>query len=88
MILGMPTEMFAVFAATIVAGSLGAVHYVIVHVILKRPFGDEITKIERRDPGSRMTPPKNTSPSAPSARTSITGAPNDAASKKEGGPNA
>jgi hypothetical protein len=41
MVLGMPTEMFLVFAATILAGSLGAIHYVIVHVILKRPFGDE-----------------------------------------------
>jgi hypothetical protein len=55
MMFGMPTEMFAVFAATILAGSLGAIHYVIVHVILKRPFGDEETRIERRDPTSRVT---------------------------------
>jgi hypothetical protein len=58
MMFGMPTEMFAVFAATILAGSLGAIHYVIVHVILKRPFGDEDTGIARRDPTERMTAPK------------------------------
>jgi hypothetical protein len=41
MVLGMPTEMFVIFAATLVAGSLGAVHFLVFHVWLKRPFGDE-----------------------------------------------
>ncbi|WP_121741336.1 hypothetical protein [Natronorubrum halophilum] len=40
-ILGMPEAMFAVFVATILAGSLGAFHYVIVHVLLGKPFRDE-----------------------------------------------
>ncbi len=51
--LGMPTSMFLVFAATIAAGSLGAIHYVIYHIILDRPFGDEDDEIEKRDPGDR-----------------------------------
>ncbi|MBW3534841.1 MAG: hypothetical protein KY453_06425 [Gemmatimonadetes bacterium] len=38
--LGLPTSMFLVFLATILAGSLGAIHYVIAHVILKRPFAE------------------------------------------------
>lgn len=33
----MPLEMFLVFVATILAGSLGAIHYVIVHILLGRP---------------------------------------------------
>lgn len=37
----MPTSMFLVFIATILAGSLGALHYVVVHIILGKPFGDE-----------------------------------------------
>lgn len=41
MVLGMPTEMFLIFAATVLAGSLGAIHYLIAYVWLKRPFGDE-----------------------------------------------
>ena len=32
--------MFWVFVATIVAGSLGAIHYLVAHVILKRPFAE------------------------------------------------
>ena len=36
-VLGMPLEMFLVFVATILAGSLGAIHYVIVHILLGRP---------------------------------------------------
>lgn len=38
---GMPTSMFLVFVATILAGSLGALHYLVVHIILRKPFGDE-----------------------------------------------
>lgn len=52
-ILGMPMSMFLVFLATIIAGSLGAVHYLIVHIILKRPFGDEGRTPAHRDPGAR-----------------------------------
>lgn len=40
-ILGMPESMFVVFVATILAGSLGAIHYIVVHVLLGKPFGDE-----------------------------------------------
>lgn len=39
--LGMPTSMFLVFVATVLAGSLGAIHFVVFHIILRRPFGDE-----------------------------------------------
>ena len=52
-ILGLPTSMFLIFALTIVAGSLGAIHYTIMHIILKRPFGDEAMKQERRDARDR-----------------------------------
>jgi len=38
---GLPLPMFLVFALVILAGSLGAIHYLIVHVVLRRPFGDE-----------------------------------------------
>ncbi|TVR63148.1 MAG: hypothetical protein EA422_10075 [Gemmatimonadales bacterium] len=53
MVLGMPTEMFLVFVATVVAGSLGAIHFVIFHVILGRPYGDEEVTLERRRAGER-----------------------------------
>jgi hypothetical protein len=53
--LGMPTPMFLVFVATILAGSLGAIHYVIVHILLGRPFPDEEDPITARDPGERTT---------------------------------
>jgi len=33
--------MFLVFLVVLLAGSLGAIHYVIVHILLRRPFGDE-----------------------------------------------
>lgn len=56
-ILGMPTSMFLVFAATVLAGSLGAIHYVIVHVILDRPFADEEKAIGTRDPAEPTTSP-------------------------------
>lgn len=39
--LGMPPSMFLVFAVVVLAGSLGAIHYLIVHILLRRPFGDE-----------------------------------------------
>ena len=53
MVLGMPTEMFLVFAATVVAGSLGAIHFVIFHLLMGRPYGDEEVSLERRRAGER-----------------------------------
>jgi hypothetical protein len=41
-VLGMPTAMFLVFVATLLAGSLGAIHYVAVHVIMGKPFDETI----------------------------------------------
>jgi hypothetical protein len=41
MTLGLPLPMFLIFVATVVAGSLGAIHFIIVHVLMGRPFGDE-----------------------------------------------
>lgn len=38
--LGLPTPMFLIFVATVLAGSLGAIHYVVVHIILGRPFAE------------------------------------------------
>lgn len=38
--LGLPTPMFVIFVATVIAGSLGAIHYVIVHVVMGRPFAE------------------------------------------------
>lgn len=37
-VLGMPTSTALVFVATILAGSLGAIHYLIVHVAMGKPF--------------------------------------------------
>ncbi len=45
-VIGMPLEMFLVFVATIAAGSLAAVHYLIVHVLMGRPPEENV-------PGSR-----------------------------------
>ena len=36
-VFGLPGPMFWVFVATIVAGSLGAAHFLIVHVAMGRP---------------------------------------------------
>lgn len=41
-VVGMPTSMFLVFVATILAGSMGAIHYVVVHVILGKPVNERI----------------------------------------------
>jgi hypothetical protein len=38
--------MFLVFLGTLVAGSLGAVHFVVVHVVLGKPIDENI----REDP--------------------------------------
>ncbi|ELY91780.1 hypothetical protein C483_09584 [Natrialba hulunbeirensis JCM 10989] len=37
----MPESMFIVFALTVIGGSLGAIHYTVVHVLLGKPFADE-----------------------------------------------
>jgi Na+/proline symporter len=52
-VLGMPLSMFLVFVATMLAGSLGAIHYVIFHMILKRPFADEGHALEVRTASGR-----------------------------------
>ncbi|GAB3326368.1 MULTISPECIES: hypothetical protein [Haloplanus] len=49
-VLGMPTGMFLVFVATLVAGSLGTAHYVIVHVIMGQPVDEYI----REEPPSEV----------------------------------
>lgn len=51
-VLGMPTSMFLVFVATILAGSLGAIHYVVVHVLLGKPVNERIIDrdAEENDP--------------------------------------
>ncbi|WP_266082253.1 hypothetical protein [Haladaptatus caseinilyticus] len=41
---GMPTTMFLVFVATILAGSLGAIHYTVVHVLLGKPVNENVRK--------------------------------------------
>lgn len=41
-VLGMPLEMFLVFVATLLAGCLAAIHYVVVHVIMGRPIEENI----------------------------------------------
>ena len=56
-VLGLPLSMFLVFVATVIAGSLGAIHYVIVHVIMGKGFPDEVVPLETHDPGDRMTVP-------------------------------
>lgn len=55
--LGMPNSMVLVFVATILAGSLGAIHFVIVHMIMGRPFSDEGEKLEVRSAGERTADP-------------------------------
>jgi uncharacterized membrane protein len=54
-VLGMPLSMFLVFLATVLAGSLGAIHYVIFHMILKRPFADEGHALEIRTASGRAS---------------------------------
>lgn len=39
-ILGMPFEMFLIFAVTLLGGSIGAIHYVIVHVLMGKPVDE------------------------------------------------
>lgn len=41
-VLGMPVEMFLVFVATLLAGSLGAIHFLTVHVLMGKPVVENI----------------------------------------------
>lgn len=41
MTLGLPTPMFLIFVATVLAGSLGALHYLVVHIVGGKSFGDD-----------------------------------------------
>lgn len=50
-VLGMPIEMFLVFAATLIAGSLGAIHFLIVHVIMGKPIDEHIREEPPADRG-------------------------------------
>ena len=43
--------MLVVFAATILAGSLGAVHFVIVHLLLGRPIDEASGRSGIPEPG-------------------------------------
>ena len=38
--LGLPPAMFWIFVAVVLAGSLGAIHYVLAHVLGDRPFAE------------------------------------------------
>ncbi len=54
MIFGMPTAMFLIFVATLVAGCLGAIHYVVVHVIMGRPVEEYIRSSTDGTPEERV----------------------------------
>ena len=54
---GMPTPMFLVFVATVLAGSLGAIHYVVVHVIMGRPFAEVLPPVLRDSDAAGDVPP-------------------------------
>ncbi|MFB6299429.1 MAG: hypothetical protein ABEH65_04140 [Halobacteriales archaeon] len=41
-VLGMPTDMFLVFVATLIAGSIGAMHFIVVHVIMGKPVDEGV----------------------------------------------
>jgi len=53
-VLGMPTGMFLVFVATLVAGSTGAAHYLIVHVIMGEPVAEYIREEPEAEPDSEV----------------------------------
>ena len=53
-ILGMPDLTFMVFVATILAGSIGAIHYVLTYVILGRP----ITNVDQESSSKTVNPEK------------------------------
>lgn len=38
----MPTAMFLVFVATILAGCAGAIHYVIIHIVMGKPVNESV----------------------------------------------
>ena len=53
-ILGMPDPTFMVFVVTILAGSIGAIHYVLTYVILGRP----ITNVDQESSSKTVNPEK------------------------------
>jgi hypothetical protein len=56
-VFGLPGPMFWVFVATVVAGCLGAVHYLVVHVWMGRPV------VETPPPGLGSTRDRDASES-------------------------
>ncbi|MDY6818052.1 MAG: hypothetical protein SVG88_05255 [Halobacteriales archaeon] len=50
-VLGMPTDMFLVFVATLIAGSIGAIHFTVVHVIMGKPVDETIRSTAAQDGG-------------------------------------
>lgn len=53
-VLGMPESMFLVFVATLIAGSLGGIHYVVVHILLGKPVNDR-TRDRSAEEGTGVT---------------------------------
>ncbi|WP_164974839.1 hypothetical protein [Halegenticoccus tardaugens] len=50
--MGLPIETFAMVIATVLAGSLGMGHYLIVHKLMDKPFpGGDRTKPEEQAAG-------------------------------------
>lgn len=46
-VFGLPTATFAMVIATVLAGSLGMIHYLLVHKLMGKPFsGSEGTETE------------------------------------------
>ena len=42
-VFGLPALTFAMIIATVIAGSLGAIHYLVVHWLMGKPFpGEEV----------------------------------------------
>lgn len=41
-VIGLPTTTFVMIIATLLAGSLGAIHYVVVHKVMGKPFSDTV----------------------------------------------
>lgn len=48
-VLGMPAAMFFVFAVTLIAGSMAAIHYTIVHVLLGKPVDESSSASAMRE---------------------------------------
>lgn len=61
---GLPMSMFLVFVATILAGCVGALHYLVAHVIMGRPFAAVPPPVVRENPdfGRRPEEPGEADP--------------------------